>query len=178
MLKELMTKTLAVFFLSCTVFTAANALDVSAFKKETDGEATVTLCKTLQIKNVSLKNDTVTQTVVLPKDEGEYENLSLLNDSIASKIVTCFEGVCDFRTIHCTKPPYTLISKRKVEDKDLVVAKVAFDKDLSVTFLVSSYKKKNKTVYRVRTPQDLKFLKSWYYGSFRNWLIKETKDLL
>ena len=177
MLKELMTKLFAFFLLASVAFTSANALEVSSLKQEEDGEATITFCKTLKIENVYLDNSSVIQTVVFEKDEGEFENIALLNSTIANKIISCFEGVCDMRT-SCRKVPYTLISARKIKDKDLVVAKVAFDNDISAIFLVSSYKKKNKTLYRVTMPQDIKFLSGRYKRNLRNWLIKETKGLL
>ena len=124
-----------------------------------------------------MDNSSVIQTVVFEKDEGEFENIALLNSTIANKIISCFEGVCDMRT-SCNQVPYSLISATKVKDKDLVVAKVAFDNDISATFLVSSYKKKDKTLYRVKMPQDLEFLSQRYKRALRDWLIKETKGLL
>lgn len=177
MLKELTTKTLFAIFLFSQIFQASYALEISAFKQEEDNEATITFCKTLEIKNVSLNRDSVVQTVIFEKDDGEFENVSLLNDQIANKIIACFEGVCDVN-ITCKSVPYTLISARKVKDQNLVVAKVAFDEDINAVFLVSTYQKKNKTMYRVKTPQDLKFLSGKYKKNFRNWLINKTKDLL
>ncbi|MBQ2312765.1 MAG: hypothetical protein II183_01225 [Elusimicrobiaceae bacterium] len=159
------------------IFSSANALEISAFKAEDDGEATITFCKTLKIENVSLNKDSVVQTVVFEKDDGEFENISLLNNIIANKIISCFEGVCDIRT-SCKTVPYALISARKVIDRDLVVVKVNFDRDISAIFLISSYQKKNKTLYRVTMPQDLKFLSGKYKRKLRNWLINEAKNLL
>ena len=177
MLKELTTKFFTVFFLICAIFTGANALEISSFKLEADEEATITFCKTLKIENVSLNKKTVTQTVVFEKENGNFENIALLNNSIANKIVTCFEGVCDTKTT-CEEVPYTLISAKKVKDKNLIIAKVSFDKDISAIFLVSSYQKKNKTLYRVTSPTDFKFLNGKYKKNFRDWLIQETKNLL
>lgn len=177
MLKELTTKFLVTFFLFGMIFQAANALEISAFKAEDDGEATITFCKTLEIKNVSLNRDSVVQTVVFEKDDGEFENIALLNDAVANKIITCFEGVCEAKT-PCKTVPYSLISAKKVKDKDLVIAKVAFDDDISAIFLISTFEKKNKKIYRVKTPQDLKLLNTKYKKNLRSWLINETKNLL
>ena len=177
MLKELTTKFLITVFLFSQIFQAANALEISAFQPEEDGEATITFCKKFKIENVSLNKNYVTQAVVFEKDGGEYENIAVLNNEIATKIVSCFEGVCDTRT-DCEDFPYTLISARKIKDKDLVIAKVAFDDDISAIFLISSYKKKNKTLYRVTMPQDFKFLTGKYKNIFRSWLLLRVKDLL
>lgn len=177
MLKELTTKFFVTIFLFSMIFSSANALEISAFKAENDGEATVTFCKTLKVENVSVSKKSVIQTVVFEKDDGEYENIALLNNTIANKIISCFEGVCDTRT-SCNKVPYTLISARKAKSGDLVIAKVAFDRDLSAIFLISSYQKKDKTLYRVTMPQDLKFLSGKYKRNLRDWLINETKNLL
>ena len=177
MLKELTTKFLFVIFLFGMITSSAFALEVSAFKPEEDGEATITFCKKFKIENVSLDKNYVTQTVVFEKDGGQYENIAVLNDTIATKIVSCFEGVCDTQT-DCKNVTYTLISARKIKDKDLVIAKVAFDDDISAIFIISSYQKKNKTLYRVTMPQDFKFLTGKYKKIFRNWLLLRTKDLL
>lgn len=159
------------------IFSSAYALEISAFKPEEDGEATISFCKTLKIGNVSLNKKTLIQTVVFEKDEGGFENIALLNNNIANKIITCFEGVCNLEK-SCKIVPYTLISAKKVKDKNLVIAKVAFGSDISAIFLVSNFQKKNKIIYRVKTPQDLKFLSGKYKKNFRNWLIQETKNLL
>ena len=177
MWKELTTKFIVVIFLFAMIFPSANALEISAFETEEDGDATISFCKTLKIENVSLNKDSVIQTVIFEKDDGEFENIALLNGVIATKIISCFEGVCDTRT-SCNHVPYTLVSARKVIDRDLVVAKVNFDGDLSAIFLISSYQKKNKTLYRVTSPQDLKFLNSKYKKNLRNWLIEEAKKIL
>lgn len=179
MLKELTTKFLVLIFLFSMITSSAFALEVSAFKTEEDGEATITFCKTLEIKNVSLNKNSIVQTVVFEKDEGEFENIAILNKNFANHLISCFEGVCDKRTT-CKTSLYSLMSVKKVEDKNLVIAKVSFDRDISAIFLVSSYKdkNKNKTIYRIKAPQDFKFLNSKYKKNFRNWLIKETKDLL
>ncbi len=177
MLKELTTKTFLAIFLFSQIFQAANALEISAFEQEEDGEATITFCKTLEIKNVSLNKNSVIQTVVFEKDDGEFENIAVLNKDFANHVISCFEGICDMRT-SCKTSLYSLMSARKVQDKDLVVAKVSFDRDISAVFLISSFQKKNKKIYRIKMPQDLKFLSGKYKKNFRNWLIKETKDLL
>ena len=177
MLKGLTTKFFAVTLLFCGIFTRAFSLEVSAIKTEGDGEATITFCKTLKIENVALDKNSAVKTVVFEKDDGKFENIALLNKTIADKIVSCFEGVCDIKTA-CNSVSYTLLSARKAKDNNLVIAKVAFDKDINAVFLVSSFQKKNKIIYRVKMPQDLKFLSSKYKKNFRNWLIKETKDLL
>ena len=177
MLKELTIKFFVTIFLFSMIFSSANALEISAFQPEKDGEATITFCKKFKIENVSLNKNYVTQAVVFEKDGGEYENIAVLNNEISTKIVSCFEGVCDTKT-ECKDFPYTLISARKIKDKDLVVAKVAFDDDISAVFLISSYKKKNKTLYRVTMPQDLKFLTGKYKNIFRSWLLLRVKDLL
>ncbi len=178
MLKGLTTKFFAVVLLSCLIFTtSASALEISAFESEKDSEATITFCKIFKIENVSLSEGSVVRTVIFEKDDGEFENIALLNNEIANKIIAGFEGVLSTRTA-CNKIPYTLISTKKVKDKNLVIAKVSFDSDISTTFLVSSYQKGNKTLYRVTTPQDFRFINKKYKNNFRNWLIKETKDLL
>lgn len=177
MLKGLTTKFVVLIFLFGMITSSACALEVSAFKMEEDGEATITFCKTFKIENISLNKSSVAKTVVFEKDNGEFENIALLNKNIADKIISCFEGKCNLKT-NCKSVPYTLISARKAKDNNLVIAKVSFDRDISAIFLVSSYQKKNKTMYRVKTPQDLKFLSSKYKKNFRNWLINETKNLL
>ena len=100
--------------------------------------------------------------------------MALLNADIAGKIVSCF-SVCELKT-KCKNVPYALDNIRKIKDKDLFLAKVVFDNDISAIFLVSSYKKKNKTLYRVKAPQDFKFLNKKYRANFRTWLIKEIKN--
>ena len=177
MLKELTTKTFAVLFLVFAICAPLNALEISKIEHEDDGELTLTFCNTFKIKNISLDNNTVTPTVVLPKDEELYENLAIMNNDISTKIVASFEGVYQVNN-ECKNVPYSLISTRKVKDKNLVVTKVAFDNDITVTFLVSSYEKNNKTLYRVHIPADLKFLKSGYQKNLRKWLIENAKDLL
>ncbi|MBO4707004.1 MAG: hypothetical protein J5594_00365 [Elusimicrobiaceae bacterium] len=177
MLKGLTIKFLVLIFLFGMTTSSVSALEVSAFKPEDDGEATITFCKTLQIKNVSLNKNSVIQTVIFEKDDGEFENIAVLNKDFANHIISCFEGICDMRT-KCKTSLYSLMSARKVQDKDLVVAKVSFDRDISAVFLISSYHKENKVIYRIKTPQDLKFLNKKYKKNFRNWLIKEIKYLL
>jgi len=177
MLKGLTTKFLVTIFLFCMIFQASHALEISSFKTEDDGEATITFCKTIEIKNVSLNKNSVIQTIVFEKDDGEYENIAVLNKNFANHIVSCFEGVCDMRTT-CKTSLYSLMSAKKAKDKDLVIAKVSFDRDISAIFLVSTFQKKNKKIYRIKSPQDLKFLNSKYKKNFRKWLISETKDLL
>ncbi len=169
------------FFTVCFLFFAGilplNALEISKFEKETDGEATITFCQTFTIKNVALDNNLVAPTVILPKEDDIYENLTLLNPAITTKIIAFFEGVGEVQN-SCKKADYSLISARKVKDKNLVVAKVSFDKDMSATFLVSTYKKKNKTLYRVKIPQDFNFLSRKYKNKFRIWLVAKVKNLL
>lgn len=177
MLKELMTKFFACIFLLLAVLMPLNALEISAWKDESDGEVTVTLSKTLQINNVYLDRETITPTVIFPKDEGLYENIAILKPEINQKFLACFEGVCELKN-KTKKVTYNLISARKVKDKNLVIAKVAFDGDISATFLVSSYENKNKKIYRVTAPQDFKFLSSGYRNAFRKWLINQVKDSL
>ena len=177
MLKELTTKTFFAIFLFIQIFQASYALEISAFKQEDDGEATITFCKTIEIKNVSVNKGSVVQTIEFEKDDGEYENIAVLNKNFANHIVSCFEGVCDTRTT-CKTSIYSLMSAKKAKDKDLVIAKVSFDRDISAIFLVSTFQKKNKTIYRIKSPQDLKFLNGKYKKNFRKWLINETKDLL
>ena len=177
MLKGLTTKIFALTLLSCLLFTSINALEISAFKTEEDGEATITFCKTFKIENISLDKNSLAQTVVFEKDEGEFENIALLNNQIAAKIVSCFEGVYDLKT-SCGDVVYSLISAKKIEDKNLVIAKVAFDDDISAIFIISSFHKKNKTMYRVKAPQDFKFLNSKQKKIFREWLLLRVKDLL
>ena len=168
-----MTKFFALLFLFFAAIPPLNALEITAQEKESDGEITLTFCNTFKIKNIALNQNSLAQAVVLPKDEEIYENLAILNADIANKIVSCF-GVCDIKK-NC-KVPYALESIRKVKDKDLYLAKVIFDNDISAVFLVSSYKKKNKTLYRVKAPQDFKFLNNKYRRIFRAWLIKEIKN--
>ena len=177
MLKGLTTKFFAVTLLFCLLFTSINALEISAFKTEDDGEATITFCKTFKIENISLNKSSVAKTVVFEKDDGEFENIALLNKTVADKIISCFEGKCNLKK-NCKSVPYTLTSARKAKNKNLVIAKVAFDGDISAIFLISSFQKKDKTIYRVKMPQDIKFLSSKYKKNLRNWLIKETKNLL
>ena len=177
MLKGLTTKFSVIIFLFTVITSSALALEVSAFKPEEDGEATITFCKTLEIQNVSLNKNSIVQTVVFEKDDGEFENISVLNKNFANHLLSCFEGVCDKRTT-CKTSLYSLMSAKKVDGKDLVIAKVSFDRDISAIFLVSTFQKKNKKIYRIKAPQDLNFLNSKYKKNFRAWLIKETKDLL
>ena len=177
MLKGLTTKFSVIIFLFSVITSSALALEVSAFKQEEDGEATITFCKTLEIQNVSLNKNSVVQTVVFEKDDGKFENIAILNKNFTNHLISCFEGICDKRTT-CKTSLYSLMNAKKVEDKDLVIAKVSFDRDISAIFLVSTFQKKNKTFYRIKSPQDLKFLNNKYKKNFRNWLIKETKDLL
>lgn len=174
MLKGLMTKTFAFIFLFLAVLSPLNALEITGLEKENDGEITISFCNTFKIKNIALNQSSLAQAVVLPKDEGNYENLTLLNADIAGKIVSCF-GVCEVKNT-CKEAPYTLESIRKIKDKDIFVAKVIFDNDINATFIVASYQKKNKTLYRVKTPQDFKFLNKKYQNNFRTWLIKEIKN--
>ncbi len=177
MLKELMIKTFAALLLIFAICAPLNALEISKIEHEDDGELALTFCNTFKIKNISLDHNTITPTVVLPKEEEVYENLAVLNNDISTKIVASFEGVYQV-TKECKKVPVSLISKRAVKDKNLVVAKVSFGGDISAIFLISTYEKKNKTLYRMRTPGDFKFLSSSYQKKFRQWLIEQTKDLL
>lgn len=177
MLNELMNKVVTSILLFLAVLIPANALEITAWEEENDEEVSVTFSKTLQIKNVSLDRSLVTPMIILPKDEEIYENLALLKPEISQKILACFEGVCEL-TNKYKKVSYDLISKRKVKDKNIVIAKVSFDDDISAIFLVSTYQNKNKTLYRVQAPQDFKFLSSGYRKTFRKWLINEVKDLL
>ncbi len=177
MLKELMIKFFACIFLLLAVLMPANALEITAWEEENDGEVTVTLSKTLQINNVYLDRETITPTVIFPKDESIYENIALLKPEINQKFLACFEGVCELKN-KTKKVSYNLSIARKAKDKNLVIAKVIFDGDISATFLVSSYQNKNKTMYRVKAPQDFKFLSSGYRNTFRKWLINQVKDLL
>lgn len=174
MLKGLMTKLFTFFFLFLIVLSPLYALEITGIEKEKDGEITLSFCNVFKINNIALNQGSLTQAVVLSKDEGIYENLVLLNADIAGKIISCF-GVCELDKI-CTQASYKIESIKKVKDKDLFLVKVVFDNDISVAFLVSSYKKKNKTLYRVKTPQDFKFLNKKYQKKFRAWLIKEIKD--
>ena len=137
----------------------------------------MTFCNTFKIKNIGLDNKTVASTIVFPKEEELYENITILNSEIVPKILASFQGVYKV-TNECKKVSFSLISSRKVKDKNLVVAKVAFGYDIGVTFLVSSYQKKDKTLYRVTMPSDFKFLSNSYKKNFRKWLIEQTKDLL
>ncbi len=177
MLKELTIKTCAALFLIFAICAPLNALEISKIEHEDDGELTLTFCNTFKIENISLDNNTVTPTVVLPKEEELYENLQVLNNDISTKIIASFEGVYKV-TNECKKIPVSLISKRVIKDKNLVVAKVSFGNDISAIFLISSYQNKNKTLYRMRTPGDFKFLSSAYQKKFRKWLVEQTKDLL
>lgn len=177
MLKELMTKYLLSLLLVFAICAPLNALEISKIEHESDGELTLTFCNTIKIKNIDFNSNSVSPTVVFPKEEELYENLSVLNNDIVTQIMASFEGVYQ-PTNDCKEVTYSLMNTRKVKDKNLVVAKVAFDEDIAVTFLVSSYKKKNKTLYRVRIPSDFKFLSGSYQRAFRKWLIEKTKDLL
>ena len=173
MLKGLMTKIFTFLFLFLAVLSPLNALEITALEKEKDGEITASFCDIFQIKNIALNQSALAAAVTLPKDEEIYENLAILNSDIAGKIISCF-AVCELNTT-CKNAKYEIESIKKIKD-NLISAKVVFDGDISAIFLVSSYIKKNKKLYRVKTPQDFKFLNKKYQNNFRTWLLNEIKN--
>lgn len=167
---------LAVLFLSAGL--SLNALDISSFNiEEEDGEAEIGFCSLFEIENIEQKQTNLGPVLVLPKEEGTYTNISFLTPQITQKVLECFADFCQIQPSCAKEPKLKLLNAKKIGEARVRI-EVSFDEELSAIFFISTYQKKNKTIYVLDTPQDFTFKSKKYQKKIRAWLIEVATPLL
>lgn len=162
-------------FLLCGV--NLNALNISAFTREADGEATVTFCGAFSVENIALANKGLGPVLILPKDLGGYQNLIVTSKALDGQIKKCFTACTVQKT--CAAPVnFKLKSAHLFKSKKGIVATITFDGQLDAVFLVSKYLRDEKDIFKVKYPQDLKFSDAKLKERVKDMLIAEAKKLL
>lgn len=155
---------------------AACALEISGFKPYEDGGLEAEFCGKFKVENISLKSDSSGGGVEMPLDWGGYENLLLTSSVLEGKIEKCLLGECALKAQNC-EPKAEIIFSRKVSDKSLLL-KVSFDGELTAVFFLGRYKRLGKVYYKLSSASDFEFTDNKYRKSFREFVIKEVKNLL
>jgi hypothetical protein len=174
-----MIKRCLILFCFLFVFGARlRAINVSQAEREPDGEMTISFCDVFKIENIVLKETPAGEIVLMPRETGGYKNLSVISKKLDEEIKKCSRVKCD--TAVCKSYPRSnIISARKLKSYNSVLAYVSLDGELAITVFVSKIKgRKNKDIYRVKFPGDLKFLDRKYRANLRSFLISETQNLL
>lgn len=164
----------AVFLLFCAC--GLHALGVSAVKVEDDGERTFTFCNKFEVENWSLRKTAAGIVLLPPQDFGGYNNIIVLSKDLDVLMKNCFEGPCHIIET-CPIPLKTEFVKKVNEGKTILVDVIFRDK-LKAVFLVSQYKRKEKTLYRIKKPQDFTFKDKKFEASVRSALLKVAKEHL
>lgn len=159
--------------------TSLSALGITGFEKESDGEATISFCNLFKVKNIAIVDKGFGQVVAPPLELGGYKNIIISSKVLDGEIKQCFasEGSCIKKAKMC-KPKAEVVSARKLKTSRSVLAEISLDGEMNIVFFVSSYKKKDKDIYKVSVPVDLKFIDKKYRAELRELLIKKTKHLL
>jgi hypothetical protein len=154
------------------------AVDISGIEREGDGEMTVLFCGLFKIENIDVKNTPAGEVILMPQDKGGYKNLIITSKNLDEKLKTCFNAKC--AAAHCkNRPQAKIISADKLKNYNSVLATFSLDGEISATVFVSKIvRKKGGVSYRVKFPQDLKFLNGKYRAELRQFLIAGTKHLL
>lgn len=169
-------KRIAVFLCLFMFCGAAYALGISAFEKESDGEASITFCNKIKIINIAYGASSYGWQIITPLDYGGYKNIFIESEDLATKIKSCFQGECSLVKKQC-KPRREIIFSKKVNDNTALV-KVKFDNALMAVFFLSKYIKDGKVSYRLKNATDFKFTDEKYRKDTRSFIIKYTKALL
>lgn len=162
-------------FLLCGV--NLSALSISAFTREADGEATLSFCGLFSIQNIALENKGLGPVLVMPKDLGGYKNLIITSKDFDAQIKKCFTA-CSFKKTCAAPVSLKLKSAHLFKSKKGIVATLSIDGQVDAVFLVTKYRRGEKDIFKVKYPQDIKFLDSKLKERIKEVLIKEAKKLL
>ncbi len=155
---------------------AAGALEISGFRAYEDGSAEAEFCGKFKVENISLKSSSEGGGVEMPLDWGGYENLILTSPVLEGEIKNCLLGKCGAAPRKC-EPKAEIIFSRKVNERT-VLLKANFDGELTAVFFLGAYKRLGKRYYRLSGAADFEFTDKKYRKSFREFVIKEVKNLL
>lgn len=162
-------------FLLCGV--NLSALNISAFTREADGEATVGFCGAFSVENIALENKGLGPVLILPKDLGGYQNIIITSKNLDGQIKKCFTA-CSLQTTCAAPVSFKLKRAHLFKSKKGIVATLTFDGQLDAVFLVTKYRRDEKDIFKVKYPQDLKFSNPELKVRVKEFLIGEAKKLL
>ena len=154
------------------------ALNISYINHDVKNKtAAVGFCMVFEIQNISLQETPFGAVLVMPKDLGGYNNINIISKELDEQIKKLWN--VKFEAIACKAPPHYLVTqKKKIENKNTILANVTIDNRLEITVFISKHKKAGKDIYRLKLPQDFKFREEQYKEDFRRYIIEEAKDLL
>jgi hypothetical protein len=162
-------------FLLCGV--NLSALNISAFTREADGEATVSFCGVFSIQNIALENKGLGPVLVLPKDLGGYKNLTVTSKVLDGQIKKCFAD-CNLQKSCAAPVSVKLKSAHLFKSKKGIVATLNLDGQIDAVFLVTKYRRDQKDIFKIKYPQDLKFSDTKLKEQIKELLTQEAKKLL
>ncbi len=167
------------FILPLFLFCGVNlsALSISGFTRESDGEATVSFCGAFSVQNIALENKGLGPVLILPKDLGGYQNLTVTSKDFDAQIKKCFTA-CSLQKTCAAAVSFKLKSAHLFKSKKGIVATLNFDGQLDAVFLVTKYRRGEKDIFKVKYPQDLKFSDLKLKEKIKEFLTKEAKKLL
>ena len=178
MSKGLMNKLFALVLLFLPVCAFAS-LEVSRVQKQQDGDYTITFCNLFKVENIALKQNSLGSFLEMPRELGGYKNLMISSKDLDLKIKN---AVINAETVKakntCQKPSLKIISARRIKESSSVLCQLSFDDSLDLIVFASKYKKGKKDIYRVSYPQDFKFLDKKYKAQVRDFILKNTQELL
>lgn len=154
-----------------------SALSISAFKREADGEASITFCNALTVKNVAVEDKGFGPVLVFPADLGGYKNISVNSKEVDAKIKQCFIS-CKVQPSCAGGLNFKITNTHLFKTKKGIVATVNFGGALNLVFLVSKYKREAKDIFRIKYPQDLTITNQKLKADLKAALTKEAKKLL
>ncbi len=157
--------------------TNLSALNISAFTREADGEASVSFCGAFTIENIALENKGLGPVLILPKDLGGYKNLTITSKTLDGQIKKCFTA-CSLQKTCAAAVKFKLKSAHLFKNKKGIVATLTFDEQLEAVFLVTKYKRDEKDIFKVKYPQDLKFSDAELKRQIKEFLTQEAKKRL
>ncbi len=152
------------------------ALGISAVKAEDDGERTFAFCGKFEVENWDLRKTAAGIVLLPPEDFGGYKNIKVLSKDLSVLMKNCFEGTCII--VKACPVPLKTVFVKKVNEGKTILVDVIFGEELKAVFLVSQYKRKGKTHYRIKKPQDFVFKDKKLEASVRSALLKIAKENL
>jgi len=162
-------------FLMCAV--DLSALSISSFKREPDGEATISFCRSFRIENIALQNKGLGPVLVMPTESGGYKNLIIVSRVLDGQIKRCFSSACKAQKC-AAAVKFKVKSAHLFKSKKGIVATVNFDGEFDAVFLASKFARDGEDTFRIKYPKDLKFEDSALKEQVRSALIKEARKHL
>ena len=115
----------------------------------------------------------------MPRELGGYRNLMVSSKNLDLKIKNALTNTENIKAKNtCQKPGLKIVSARRIKESSSVLCQLSFDDSLDLIVFASKYKKGKKDIYRVSYPQDFKFLDKKYKAQVRDFILKNTQELL